>query len=71
MRSGLQAKNVGSVPALRDFSRESPIAECVGPMLNGPVRFHMDQSFYKPAGNVIHMPRHLQCPLSPGKGYYY
>lgn len=47
-----------SVPALRDFIEQSPIAECVGRVLNSPVRFYMDQLFYKPAGEVIHTPWH-------------
>lgn len=32
---------------------ESPIAEIVGSVLNAPVRFYMDQMFYKPAGFII------------------
>ena len=31
---------------------ESPLAEIVGNMINAPVRFYMDQMFYKPAGLI-------------------
>ncbi len=33
------------IPSLRKFIGESPLAECVGRILNGPVRFYMDQVF--------------------------
>jgi hypothetical protein len=53
-------------PKLKQLLDNSPIAEIVGSMLNAPVRFYMDQMFYKPAG--AHRakrvaPRHvlLQC----------
>ena len=32
--------------------RESPVAEIVGSVLEAPVRFYMDQMFYKPAGPI-------------------
>ncbi len=39
-------------PALARFIDESPIAEIVGRVLEGAVRFYMDQMFYKPAGLI-------------------
>lgn len=39
-------------PALQQLLEESPIAEIVGSVLNAPVRFYMDQMFYKPAGLI-------------------
>lgn len=33
--------------------KSSPIAEIVGRVLDGPVRFYMDQMFYKPAGKMF------------------
>ena len=38
--------------ALAEAMRESPIAEIVGTVLDSPVRFYMDQMFYKPAGLI-------------------
>ncbi|MEH6571138.1 MAG: phytanoyl-CoA dioxygenase family protein [Halioglobus sp.] len=37
-------------PQLKRFLDESPIAEIVGTVLDAPVRFYMDQMFYKPSG---------------------
>lgn len=37
---------------LAQAMRASPIAEIVGTVLNSPVRFYMDQMFYKPAGLI-------------------
>jgi ectoine hydroxylase-related dioxygenase (phytanoyl-CoA dioxygenase family) len=37
-------------PKLKQLMDESPIAEVVGSALNAPVRFYMDQMFYKPSG---------------------
>ena len=37
-------------PKLKTLMDQSPIAEIVGSVLNAPVRFYMDQMFYKPAG---------------------
>ena len=37
-------------PDLRSLVEESPIAEIVGCTLRSPVRFYMDQMFYKPKG---------------------
>lgn len=37
---------------LAQAMRTSPIAEIVGTVLNSPVRFYMDQMFYKPAGLI-------------------
>jgi len=37
---------------LERLMRESPIAEIVGSVLDAPVRFYMDQMFYKPAGPI-------------------
>lgn len=37
-------------PPLQRLLDESPIAEIVGRVLNAPVRFYMDQMFYKTAG---------------------
>ena len=39
-------------PSLKKLLDESPIAEIVGTVLNAPVRFYMDQMFYKPAGRI-------------------
>jgi ectoine hydroxylase-related dioxygenase (phytanoyl-CoA dioxygenase family) len=39
-------------PKLKQLLDNSPIAEIVGSMLNAPVRFYMDQMFYKPAGLI-------------------
>jgi len=39
-------------PDLQRLMDESPIAEIVGSVLNAPVRFYMDQMFYKPAGMI-------------------
>lgn len=38
---------------LRQFIAESPVAAMVGTMLDGPIRFYMDQMFYKPAGELM------------------
>lgn len=46
------------IPALLGFIEQSPIAECVGRLLGSPVRFYMDQVFYKPAGEIIPTPWH-------------
>ena len=37
---------------LKKILEESPLAEIVGTMINAPVRFYMDQMFYKPAGLI-------------------
>ena len=37
-------------PKLKKILDESPVAEIVGKVINAPVRFYMDQMFYKPAG---------------------
>ena len=39
-------------PALKRLLDESPIASIVGSILDAPVRFYMDQMFYKPAGMI-------------------
>ena len=39
-------------PALKQLMERSPIAQIVGRALNAPVRFYMDQMFYKPAGRI-------------------
>ncbi|MBO6564993.1 MAG: phytanoyl-CoA dioxygenase family protein [Pseudomonadales bacterium] len=39
-------------PDLKAFIENSPVAEIVGRVLNAPVRFYMDQMFYKPAGMI-------------------
>ncbi len=39
--------------SLQALIEQSPIAEIVGTVLAGPVRFYMDQAFYKPAGKII------------------
>jgi ectoine hydroxylase-related dioxygenase (phytanoyl-CoA dioxygenase family) len=43
---------------LRALVDESPIAEIVGSAMRGPVRFYMDQLFYKPAGFIPPTPWH-------------
>lgn len=40
-------------PELKQLMDESPIAEIVGSALQAPVRFYMDQMFYKPAGMIF------------------
>jgi ectoine hydroxylase-related dioxygenase (phytanoyl-CoA dioxygenase family) len=40
-------------PPLQKLMDESPIAEIVGTVLEAPVRFYMDQMFYKPAGLIV------------------
>ena len=40
-------------PQLKRLLDESPIAEIVGTVLDAPVRFYMDQMFYKPAGPIF------------------
>jgi len=37
---------------LQRFLDESPVAQIVGTILRAPVRFYMDQMFYKPAGRI-------------------
>ncbi len=37
-------------PKLKKILDESPVAAIVGKVINAPVRFYMDQMFYKPAG---------------------
>ena len=44
--------------ALRRMVLESPIAEIVGSALGSPVRFYMDQLFYKPKGRFLPTPWH-------------
>ena len=39
-------------PKLQELLDHSPIAEVVGSVLRAPVRFYMDQMFYKPAGLI-------------------
>ena len=39
-------------PMLAKLMSESPIAEIVGSVMQAPVRFYMDQMFYKPAGEI-------------------
>jgi ectoine hydroxylase-related dioxygenase (phytanoyl-CoA dioxygenase family) len=40
-------------PKLKQLMDESPIAGIVGTVLGAPVRFYMDQMFYKPAGMIV------------------
>lgn len=40
-------------PQLKRLMDESPIAAIVGTVLHAPVRFYMDQMFYKPAGRIF------------------
>jgi ectoine hydroxylase-related dioxygenase (phytanoyl-CoA dioxygenase family) len=40
-------------PKLKQLMDESPIAQVVGSILDAPVRFYMDQMFYKPAGMIF------------------
>ena len=39
-------------PKLQELLDHSPIAEIVGSVMHAPVRFYMDQMFYKPAGLI-------------------
>jgi hypothetical protein len=43
---------------LRRIVEESPVAEIVGRALRSPVRFYMDQLFYKPEGWIPPTPWH-------------
>jgi ectoine hydroxylase-related dioxygenase (phytanoyl-CoA dioxygenase family) len=57
MSSDMAAMRVDQFPAAKssELARiitDSPIAEIVGRVLNSPVRFYMDQMFYKPAGLI-------------------
>jgi len=45
-------------PGLRRIVDDSPVAEIVGNALRSPVRFYMDQLFYKPAGPILPTPWH-------------
>ena len=45
-------------PDLQSIIETSPVAEIVGRALASPVRFYMDQLFYKPAGPVAPTPWH-------------
>ncbi|MAE94065.1 MAG: hypothetical protein CL910_05340 [Deltaproteobacteria bacterium] len=45
-------------PALRRIVDESPVAEIAGRAAQSPVRFYMDQLFYKPQGHVPPTPWH-------------
>ena len=45
-------------PKLKSLLTDSPIAEIVGTLLDAPVRFYMDQMFYKPAGLIPPTPWH-------------
>jgi len=45
-------------PKLKEIIEESPLAEIVGSILDAPVRFYMDQMFYKPAGLIPWSPWH-------------
>ncbi len=47
---------------LMDFVTRSPVAEIVGSVLAGPVRFYMDQMFYKPAGEILATAWHQDTP---------
>lgn len=40
-------------PKLSRFILDSPVASMVGAVLDAPVRFYMDQMFYKPAGELM------------------
>jgi ectoine hydroxylase-related dioxygenase (phytanoyl-CoA dioxygenase family) len=40
-------------PALQRLLQDSPLAEIVSTVIGGPVRFYMDQMFYKPAGQIF------------------
>ena len=51
-------------PKLRKILDESPIAEIVGKIINAPVRFYMDQMFYKPAGAIAPSAWHHHWPAS-------
>lgn len=46
------------IPLLRHVIDASPLAEIVGRILNSPVRFYMDQAFYKPEGYIVPTPWH-------------
>jgi len=45
-------------PGLRRLVEQSPVAEIVGTALRSPVRFYMDQLFYKPPGLIPPTPWH-------------
>jgi ectoine hydroxylase-related dioxygenase (phytanoyl-CoA dioxygenase family) len=63
MSENLGTLRVDQFPAaksdvLRRVVEESPIAEIVGRALQSPVRFYMDQLFYKPKGFFLPTPWH-------------
>jgi ectoine hydroxylase-related dioxygenase (phytanoyl-CoA dioxygenase family) len=63
MSSDMAAMRVDQFPAAKssELARiitDSPIAEIVGRVLNSPVRFYMDQLFYKPKGFFLPTPWH-------------
>lgn len=43
---------------LKKFICDSPLPSLVGMILGGPIRFYMDQMFYKPAGRLMPTPWH-------------
>ena len=45
-------------PKLKQLLDDSPIAGIVGSVLRAPVRFYMDQMFYKPEGTIPPTPWH-------------
>ena len=49
-------------PQLMEFVTGSPVASIVGTVLDGPVRFYMDQMFYKPAGEMLATAWHQDTP---------
>lgn len=40
------------VQEFREFLAQSPVAGIVGQVVDAPIRFYMDQMFYKPAGRI-------------------
>jgi len=47
---------------LAEFLRRSPVAELVGQAMRAPIRFYMDQMFYKPAGELMATAWHQDTP---------
>ena len=48
----------GRSEKLRKFIYESPLPSLIGAVIDGPIRFYMDQMFYKPAGQLMPTPWH-------------
>lgn len=73
-RSDESAIRIDQFPAARceeldTFVRTSPVAVLVGQALDAPVRFYMDQMFYKPAGELMATAWHQDTPYYNVEGH--